>query len=197
MNEQTPSTATLVLTCESRDSDKLYFQHGQGAAIVHTRNGVSVRLNPEAVAQAHAWLGAFLGLPQPTPEHPPVFASNVPFEDIQAGDTVRRTRKGGGITCMRTGIAHHLEVTDSWYTEDDSFIASPVDAATFDILVRPAKPKLPTERGAFVLFEHKGETRAARKGAVNWVWVYDGESVAWSPEQMDSVPWRLGKVVEA
>lgn len=196
MNEQNYPEA-LVLTCEARDADKAFFLRAMGAVVMNTNNGASVRLSPESAAQAHAWLGAHLGLPQPTPEHPPVFASDVPFEDIQAGDTVRQTLEDDGATYTCTGVAYDLSEHGVWYAEEGGYVAKKRDAATFDILVRPAKPKLPTERGAFVLFEHKGETRVARKNAVNWVWVYDGESVAWSPEQLDSVPWRLAKVVEA
>lgn len=189
---------TLELACEGDPNDIVAITCSDKDVLLSVPGSETMFLSPESVAQAHAWLGAFLGLPQPTPEHPPVFASNVPFEDIQAGDTVRRTRKGGGITCIRTGIAHHLEVTDSWYTEEGNFIASPGDVATFDILARPAKPQLPTEPGSVVLVDIDGQDHVLRLNKAGyWVFYLNGYARNQTSEELANLPWRLGKVVEA
>ena len=152
-------------------------------------------LSPESAAKAHAWLGAHLSLPQPTPD---VFASDVPFEGIQAGDTVRQTWKIGGVTDTRTGVAHRLHADSEWRTEDEWIVAYRSDDATYDILARTAKPQLPTELGAVVLADIDGQDHVLRlNNAGYWVFYLNGYARNQTSEELANLPWRLGKVVEA
>lgn len=188
---------TLELACEAKDADKAFFLRAMGAVVMNTNNGASVRLSPESAAKAHAWLGAHLSLPQPTPD---VFASDVPFEDIQAGDTVRQTRQVSGVTITRLGVAHHLDSGGSWRTEDDWPIVHTDDdnATTYDILARPAKPQLPTEPGSVVLADIDGQDRVLMLGAAGVLWFRAGGSErVCSAKDLAALPWRLAKVVEA
>lgn len=186
---------TLELTCEYDPDDKVRFHQGLGTVMLHIPRGVAVHLNPESAAEASAWLSEHLVLTQPTPD---VFASDVPFEDIQAGDTVRQTRQVTGITITRLGVAHHLDSGGSWRTEEGNFIASPGDVATFDILARPAKPQLPTEPGSVVLADIDGQDHVLRlNNAGYWVFYLNGYARNQTSEELANLPWRLGKVVEA
>lgn len=186
---------TLELACEGYPNDIVAITCSDKDVLLSVPGSETMFLSPESAAKAHAWLGAHLSLPQPSPD---VFASDVPFEDIQAGDTVRQTRQVSGITITRLGVAHHLDSGGSWRTEEGNFIASPGDVATFDILARPAKPQLPTEPGSVVLADIDGQDRVLMLGAAGVLWFRAGGSErVCSAKDLAALPWRLAKVVEA
>lgn len=188
---------TLELACEGYPNDIVAITCSDKDVLLSVPGSETMFLSPESAAKAHAWLGAHLSLPQPSPD---VFASDVPFEDIQAGDTVRQTRQVSGITITRLGVAHHLDSGGSWRTKDNTcIVAVGVETeGTFDILARPAKPQLPTEPGSVVLADIDGQDRVLMLGAAGVLWFRAGGSErVCSAKDLAALPWRLAKVVEA
>jgi hypothetical protein len=74
---------------------------------------------------------------------------DVVFDDIKAGDIIRRTQSGGGITMTRTGKAHTLQEL-VWCSKEGGVVADYKNYAKEDLTRKIAKVKLPKRLGAVV-----------------------------------------------